>query len=204
MTYGTSKVTTEFLALGEKYKNLKKVYSINIVYFDLGQGKDYVYHGKTDFIGVHKSDKLLLSAKQSEIFGKTEPSEILPEYYVIKVNNFDDVAKDKLDQWIYYFKNNEIRDDFTAQGMDKARELWRVDNLSEDDHKKYLKHLDNLHYHASMEWTLKVEAEDKIKKQRDKEIAKGMIKKGLETELIKELTGLNENEIKGLYTKPST
>jgi len=95
MTYGTSKVIVEYLKLGEQYKNLKKVYSINIVYFDLGQGEDYVYRGKTDFYGVHKSDKLLLSAKQSEILGKSEPSEILPEYFVIKVNQFDDIAKDK-------------------------------------------------------------------------------------------------------------
>ena len=203
MTYGTSKVTTEFLALGEKYKNLKKVYSINIVYFDLGQGKDYIYHGKTDFIGVHMSDKLLLSAKQSEIFGKTEPSEILPEYYVIKVNNFDDVAKDKLDQWIYYFKNSEIRDDFTAQGMDKVREFWRVDNLSEQDRKKYLKHLDNLHYHASMEWTLKVEAEDRVEKrgilkgieQENKRMAKGLKDNRVDIKTIIAVTGLTKDEI---------
>ncbi len=203
MTYGASKVTTEFLALGEKYKNLKKVYSINIVYFDLGQGKDYVYHGKTDFIGVHKSDKLLLSAKQSEIFGKTELSEILPEYYVIKVNNFDDIANDKLDQWIYYLKNNIIKDDFTAQGMDKARELWRVDNLSEEDRKKYLKHLDNLHFHASMEWTLKIEAEDKVEKRGIKkgieqgieQVAKGLKDKKVDIKTIIAVTGLTKDEI---------
>ncbi len=165
MTYGTSKVIVEYLKLGDKYKNLKKVYSINIVYFDLGQGEDYVYRGKTDFYGIHKSDKLMLSAKQSEILGKAEPSEILPEYYVIKVNQFNDIAKDSLDQWIYYLKNNEIKDEFTAQGIDKARKLWRIDSLSEQDQLKYKKHLKNLHYIASMEWTLKIEAEDRIKKQ---------------------------------------
>jgi predicted transposase/invertase (TIGR01784 family) len=54
MSYGTSKAITEYISIGEPYKNIKKVYSINIVYFDLGQGNDYVYHGKTDFIGIHK------------------------------------------------------------------------------------------------------------------------------------------------------
>ncbi len=180
MTYGTSKVIVEYLKLGDKYKNLKKVYSINIVYFDLGQGEDYVYRGKTDFYGIHKSDKLLLSPKQSEIFDKTEPSEILPEYYVIKVNQFDDIAKDTLDQWIYYLKNNDVKDEFTAQGIDEVRKLWRVDNLSEEEQKRYKKHLENLHYQASMEWTLKIEAEERIKEKGKVEgkieIAREMIK----------------------------
>ncbi|MDR1581966.1 MAG: Rpn family recombination-promoting nuclease/putative transposase, partial [Prevotellaceae bacterium] len=51
MLYGTSKAITERMVRGAKYMEVKKVYSINIVYFDLGQGKDYVYHGKTRFMG---------------------------------------------------------------------------------------------------------------------------------------------------------
>ena len=201
MTYGTSKIIVEYLKLGDKYKNLKKVYSINIVYFDLGQGEDYVYHGKTDFYGIHKSDKLLLSPKQAEIFDKVEPAEILPEYYVIKVNQFDDVAKDTLDQWIYYLKNNDVKDEFTAQGIDKVRKLWRVDNLSEEEQKKYKRHLENLHYQASMEWTLKVEAEDRIKEKAKIEIAKNLLKNGVDIEIIMNSTGLTEKEINDLKDK---
>jgi len=202
MTYGTSKVIVEYFKLGDKYKNLKKVYSINIVYFDLGQGEDYVYHGKTDFYGLHKSDKLVLSAKQSEIFNKSDPSEILPEYFVIKVNQFDDIAKDKLDQWIYYLKNNEIKDEFNAQGIDKVRKLWRVDNLSEEDQNRYKRHLENLHYQASMEWTLKIEAEDKIKEkgkiEGKIEVAKSLLENGIDIEIIIKSTGLTKKQIEEL------
>ena len=133
MTYGTSKEIVEYLKLGDKYKNLKKVYSINIVYSDFGQGEDYIYHGKTGFYGIHKSDK-------------PELAEIMPEYFVIRVNQFDDVVKDTLDQWIYYLKNNDVKDEFTAQGIDKVRKFWRVDNLPEEERKRYKRHLENLHY----------------------------------------------------------
>ena len=67
MAYGTSKVLTEYISVGEPYSAIKKVYSVNVVYFDLGQGQDYVYHGKTDFFGIHNSDKLQLSEKQKEL-----------------------------------------------------------------------------------------------------------------------------------------
>ena len=162
MSYGTAKAITEYISIGEPYNNIKKVYSINIVYFDLGQGEDYVYHGKTDFIGIHKLDKLLLSEKQKEMLGKTEPFQIFPEYYVIKVNQFNDIAKDSLDQWIYYLKNNEIKDEFTARGIDKAKELWRLDTLSEEEQKNYSRHVEDLRYGASMAWSMKIDAEDRV------------------------------------------
>ncbi len=54
MAYGVSKSISENLKLGQSYSEIKKVISINIVYFDLGQGQDYIYKGKTDFIGLHQ------------------------------------------------------------------------------------------------------------------------------------------------------
>jgi hypothetical protein len=45
MVYGTSKAVAEHLRLGQAYSEVKKVISINIVYFDLGQGQDYIYKG---------------------------------------------------------------------------------------------------------------------------------------------------------------
>jgi predicted transposase/invertase (TIGR01784 family) len=198
IVYGTSKVITEYISVGEPYKNIKKVYSINIVYFDLGKGDDYVYHGKTDFIGIHKSDKLLLSEKQVELLGKVEPFQIFPEYYVIKVNQFDNIAKNTLDEWIYYLKNNEIKEEFTARGIDKAKELWRVDNLSDDEQKNYQKHIENLHYGASMTWTMKVDAEDKVRKDEKKQIARELKKHGVGIDLIIQATGLSKPEIEDL------
>jgi predicted transposase/invertase (TIGR01784 family) len=198
MAYGTAKTLTEYISVGSPYKDIKKIYSINIVYFDLGQGVDYIYHGKTDFTGLHLKDKLILSAKQTELLGKTEPYEIFPEYYVIKVNQYNDIAKDTLDEWIYYLKHNEIKDNFTAKGINKAKELWRLDSLSEDELKIYKKHLEDLRYSASMTWTMKVEAEDKVRKLEKVEIAKGMKSKGFEIVLIIELTGLTKEEIENL------
>ena len=54
MLYGVSKVITDNISLGDDYDKVRKVYSINIVYFTLGQAKDYVYHGKTMFQGLHQ------------------------------------------------------------------------------------------------------------------------------------------------------
>ena len=79
MLYGTSKLITDYLNAGEPYDQVKKVISVNLVYFDLGQGKDYIYRGKTDFKGVHFQDSLELSQKQKKHFGIQCVSDIYPE-----------------------------------------------------------------------------------------------------------------------------
>jgi predicted transposase/invertase (TIGR01784 family) len=198
MAYGTSKVITEYISVGEPYKNVKKVYSVNIVYFDLGQGDDYIYYGKTDFVGIHKKDKLKLSDKQVEILGKNEPFEIFPEYFVIKVNQFNDNATSTLDEWIYYLKNNEIRDEFTAQGINKAKELLRVDNLSEEELITYKKYQEDLRYSASMAWSLKIDAEDRVRKNEKINIAKELKNNNASIDLIVKATGLSKEEIDDL------
>lgn len=195
MAYGSSKVLTEYISVGQPYSEIKKVFSINVVYFDLGQGNDYIYHGKTDFVGIHNADKLLLSDKQKELLGKVEPFQIFPEYYVIKVNQFNDKATNTLDEWIYYFKNNEIKDDFTAKGISEAKELLRVDKLSEEEQANYNYHIKNLRNEASRMWTLKIDAEDRVKRERSIEIAKGMKLKSMNINDIIDITGLSKDEI---------
>ena len=54
--------------------------------------------------------------KQKETFRKEKPRDIFPEYYIIKVNQFNDLAKDTLDEWIYFLKNSEIKEEFSAKG----------------------------------------------------------------------------------------
>ena len=61
MLFGASKLVTEYINRGQGYDKVRKVYSINIVYFSLGHGKDFVYHGKTEFVGIHEGDVLELS-----------------------------------------------------------------------------------------------------------------------------------------------
>ena len=133
MLYGVSKSIAEHLHQGEPYSKVRKVYSVNIVYFDLGEGDDYVYHGTTVFMGLHSNSELKMNAKQQLLYSAHNISDLHPEYYIIKVGKFDDVAKDTLDEWIYYLKNNQIKDDFTAQGIDAARITLAYEKLTAEE-----------------------------------------------------------------------
>ncbi len=90
MNYGQAKAISEHLYSGDKYAKVIKVYSINIVYFDLGQGDDYVYIGETNFKGIHTYVDLELSTKQKELYNINSPKDIFATYYILKLNKFDD------------------------------------------------------------------------------------------------------------------
>ena len=201
MIYGTSKALIENISLGQPYSEIKKVISINIVYFDLGQGKDYVYKGKTNFEGLHEKDTLQLSIQQKETFTKKEISDFFPEYYIIKVNKFNDIAKDTLDEWVYFLKNSEVRDEFKAKGLAEAKEVLDIMRLDKEQQYGYNRYLDYLHYKASEILSLRLEAEDKVRQDRNVEIAKNFIVMGLDNVTISKGTGLTVEQIEDLRSE---
>ncbi len=196
MAYGVSKSIVENLKKRQKYSEIKKVISINIVYFDLGQGQDYIYKGKTDFIGLHQKDLLGISDKQKITFVKEQVSDIFPEYYLLKVNQFNDNAKDTLDEWVYFLKNSEVKDEFKAKGLKEAGEVLDIMRLKKEDEYGYNRYLDSLSLKASEIFTLQTEAEFKLKE----DIAKKSILKGLDNETISDITDLTVARIEEIRT----
>lgn len=144
MLFGTSKLVTEYINRGQNYDHIRKIYSVNIVYFNLGGGTDVLYHGKTEFRGIHNGELLSLSPFQKQKFKVDVVSDLYPEYYILKVNDFDKWSKVPLNQWIYFLNTAEIPHDATAPGLDEAREKLRIANMSDADREAYYRHLDNV------------------------------------------------------------
>lgn len=147
--YGTSKAITEHIKLGETYKSVKKIISINLIYFDLGRGKDYLYHGKTTFTGCFQKDELIIKKKELEVIdGDTKArfveSNIFPEYYLIRLNKFNEVAKTPIEEWMAFLKEGVIRKGTTTPGLKEAEEKLRVGNMNDEERKAYYRHLDAL------------------------------------------------------------
>ena len=169
--YGTSKTLVENLKEGDKYKSIKQVVSISVVYFPLGVGKDYVYVGETHFRGLHDpSDVLSLSDDQLAFFANPKinvVSDIFAHYFIIRANDFDGNIKDALDEWIYFFKTATVRGDIPAKGLDKASERLRVSNLEGEELKEYEWFLELQHSDASYEAQFKFELEKAVKEIRD-------------------------------------
>ncbi len=202
--YGVSKTAIEHLEENASYSGITKVISINILYFDLGSGTDYIYKGTTRFVGLHNNDLLELNDKQKQLFKKDSVESLYPEYYLIKINRFNDIAKDTLDEWVYFLKNEEIKPTFTAKGLKEAEEKFNIMKLPEDEQKAYEHYQDDLHYQASIfessfgdgYYEGEVIGIEKGIEQATKNIALNLAKEGTTVEIIAKVTGLSELDIK--------
>lgn len=210
--YGTSKAITEHISLGKSYKDVKKIYSINVLYFDLGKGDDYLYHGKTTFTGCFKKDELVVKNKEFEVIdGDTKArfvdADVFPEYYLIRINKFNDVAKTPIEEWIEFLKDGKIRKDTTTPGLKEAEEKLRISNMDEPERKEYFAHIDAIMSQNDTIETYKAEgraegriegrAEGRAEGEREASLrnAKRLKQLGIDSETISKATDLPIEDI---------
>ncbi len=210
MLFGTSKLVTEYINRGQSYDHIRKIYSVNIVYFNLGGGTDIVYHGKTEFRGIHNGELLSLSPFQKQKFNVSAVSDLYPEYYILKVNDFNKWSKVPLEQWIYFLNTADIPHDATAPGLDEARHKLQLEKMTHAEREAYYRHLDNLvilrdnittaYEEGKMEGLAEVRAERRAEGRAEgiAETARKMKEGGLPIEQISKFTGLSIEEISKL------
>ena len=192
--YGVAKAITEHISLGDSYYEVKKIYSVNILYFDIGKGNDYLYHGQNIFTGVHTGDRLEVSVKEKDALVHKLPSEIFPEYFLIRVNELNQVAVTPLEEWIEYLKDGTIRSDTTAPGLKEAREKLIYHNMSDEERRAYDEHLSEIMIQNDALDGVKLEG----RMEERSEIATNMKKLGCDILLISQATGLAPEEIEKL------
>ena len=181
MLFGTSKLVTEYINRGESYDKVRKVYSVR---------------------GIHTNDLLELTPFQKQTFKVDTVSQLYPEYYILKVNGFNQVAKSPLEEWIYYLNTGEIPSTATAPGLEEARERLKLDSMTKDELAAYYRHLDNIVILRDNINTEREEgrAEGLEEGERKKaiEVARYLKSSGTAMELIIGATGLSKEEIEKL------
>ena len=146
MLYGASKVVVDHLSAGMAYTDVVKVISISIVYFDIGLGDDYVYHGRTAFEGLHSHHVFQVREETVSYLTGLRPTplkpwDIFPEYYIITLKQYDEQIRDELDEWVYAFKHSEVRDDFGAPAMDALKAKLDVLKMTSEQRRAYDKYM---------------------------------------------------------------
>lgn len=208
MLFGACKIIIDTLQLGHHYHDIVKVISVNILYFNLGMGNDYVYYGSTQFVGLHTKEPLRLRRRERDGHGRIYlrevniEREIFPEYYLIQVERFGDEVSSALDEWVYMLKNEEVRDDFQSRHIDRAREKLSVLQMDEANRRRYERYLMDLASERDVMKTAHREGRAEGLKEGVKEgvrkTARRMLEEGLEISLIAKITGLLLEEIERL------
>ncbi len=199
LLYATSKIIVEHQNLGEDFKDISKVISISILYFNLGIGDDYIYYGTTEFKGINTGNKFVVK-KRVNISETLEPKykfvekKIFPEYYIITVERYKNIVQKRIDEWIYMIKNNEIAEGSTSKNIDKAKQKLDEMNMTDEQRKSYEKYLINLAKDKDVVNTAKEEGRD----ERNIEVARNLKMNNVAIDIIIKSTGLTQEQIDDL------
>lgn len=212
--YGVAKAITEHIHLGDTYKEVKKVYSISILYFDIGKGADYLYVGQNKFIGVHTNDQLVITAKEKGALVQKSPAEIFPEYILVRVNEFDKVAVTPLEEWVAYLKSGVIKENTTAPGLQEARKKLQYYSMTDAERYAYDEHLNAVMIQNDVLGNAREEglAEGRAegltqgltqgraegRAEAKKDIVKSMLSNGLSVEQVAKYSGLTVEEVESI------
>jgi flagellar biosynthesis/type III secretory pathway protein FliH len=169
------------------------------MYFNLGIGDDYIYHGTNEFVGLNTGTKLKVK-KQQKLKDSLEPkykfveTNIFPEYYLITVERYPNIIKKKIDEWIYMFKNNEIAEGSSSKNIAQARQKLSEINMDEQERRIYEKYIINTVRDRDALNTAKAEG---LKEGLKEGEIKGKMEGLKEGEIKGKMEGLKEGEIKG-------
>lgn len=215
LLYGAAKLVIENIKLGDSYDKVRKVISISIVYFPFtAQDDDYLYHGRTEFYGINSRKRLQVNMaklpKPDKASGTvvTDPEtvdndvNIFPEYYLIEVDHFQNIIQQPIDEWVYLFKNSQVRDDFHSRNIQTAKEKLDLLQMPEKERHAYesflLSRANAMDVLAGQYQLGKAEGKTEGKTEEKRENAHKMRQKGFPLNVIAEITGLTEAEIAAL------
>lgn len=188
--YGVCKTITEHISIGDKYDQIKKVYSISILYCDYGRGDDYVYHGETRFKGIHTGNDLLVSTKEEGVIVQHLPREVFPEYYLVRVNHYNKIPESPLDEWMTYLKTGKVKEDTRTPGLQEVKKKLQYLSMTPQERSEYDAHMDSI-----------MVQNDVLDTARDEErqlIAQNLISMGMTDEVISAATGLPADKVRTL------
>ena len=95
-----------------------------------------------------------------------------------------------MDEWIYFLKTAEIKDEFTAKGLKSASQKLDILKLDPADRKEYDRYMEGQRSDASFVETVKLEISTVVKG-----IAENALSKGSTIEFVSEITGLSIAEV---------
>lgn len=193
----TCDLINEHINIGEKYDHVKKVYSISILYWNYGDGEDYVYRGDNilRLRGINKGDELRGNVKGNDVIMPHIPKEVFPEYYLIRVNAFTKAPENHLDEWMEYLKTGIVKDSTSAPGLQQVKEKLRLWSMNPEERRSYDEHMDNIMVQNDVLDTARDEGRAEGLAEGRAEgiemVALNMLKLGVADNIISSSTGLS-------------
>ena len=186
----------------EKYGQVEKVYSINLLDCYYGRGDDYVYHGETQIRGIHTGTDLRVSAKEEGVIVEHLPSEVSPQYYILRMKAYDKVPETPLDEWMTYLKTGIVKENTRTPGLQEVKKKLQYLSMSAKERRAYDAHMDTIMVQNDVLDTARDEGIalglEKGRAEGIASVARNLVASGMDTDMICSVTKLSKETIEAI------
>ena len=140
----------------------------------------------------NKNERKYMDSERRRI---TSPDEVFPEYFLLMVNRFNEVARTPIEEWMAYLKDGAIREDTTTPGLQEARSKLEYMSMTDEERREYRDYMVSVHAAKDAIETAKEEGRTEGEQAKAIDTARKMKAKGFAIEDIAEITGLTAEEI---------
>ncbi len=199
--FNSCRLIVDNISANQDYTQIKKIFHINLLYFSDEAMKSPLYHGKTIFREIDNQHpmNLHLADMGCRIF---DLCDVFPEYFVISIPLFDDIIRKELDEWLYFAKHSEVRDDFKSPSMKKLAERLNILKMTDKERSIYnhyvSKSLKARDYIISAETKGRKEGREEGREEEKIALAKEMFLNNEPMEKIIKYTKLTKEQIEKL------
>ena len=192
MLYYWSKIYTKQIKAGEDYNKLEKTIVILIADFNIKGLEEVTYHSTWKIMETNYAKKLILTDKL--------------ELDIIELSKIKgrENEKDQLLDWLIFLENPESERTLKMEENENLKDaVEKLNKISEDEKMQRIIELREKAIrdeHAIYEKGVN-DGVEKGSKEKELQIAKNMLKKGIKESDIKEITGLTKEENEELKRK---
>ena len=181
--FGTSKSLVDSMRESYRYGQVKKIISVNIVYWQLFEGT-YAVKGAMQFEDLVGTN-CVCPPKDEDVFA---------EYYFIQPKWFDDDVKTALDEWVYMFKHSKVKGEVEATNIAKVQEKLDRLQMPERERRVYEEYRMNMAINENVMLSQREEG----RMEMAIAMALEMLSDGESVEKIMKYTKLTKDEIDNL------
>ena len=204
--FNTSRLIVDQISAGTDYTEIKKVFHISLLYFNIGEKP--IYHGKTIVREIETEKRLSIHIEDKD--KKTvDATDIFPEYIFISIPQFNDEIRREIDEWLYVMKHEDVKPEFKSPYMRELANRLDILKMTTDTRNEYYKYMKDITtYKDALDTAEERGIKKGIEKGREEgreegivAVAKNLLNKKLDINLISESTGLSVEDIKKLVPK---
>ena len=199
--FNTSRLIVDNIGASQNYFQIKKVFHINLLYFPFHNSQSPLHHGKVIFHEIDHTNPIdvHLVDRRMHIY---DAHNVFPEYFIVSIPLFDDVIKEEIHEWLYLMKHSEVKKGFKSPYMEKVSKRLDILKMSPKERKVYdtyiMDAMKKRDYIVSAEAKGIERGRQEGIEQRTLDIAKNMLAKKCDIVLIRDITGLSEDDIQAL------